>query len=57
MFNLHSSEYAHLIISSIVVVFLVLNIIYNWKLIKQFKRKITKAYPKDSVPEVEVPPD
>jgi hypothetical protein len=57
MFNLHSSEYAHLIISSIVVVFLVLNIIYNWKLIKQFKSKITEAYLKDSDPKMDLPPD
>ena len=39
-----TTENAHLIINATVIVFLVVSTIYNWKLLKDFSRKISKAY-------------
>ncbi|HEX8607662.1 MAG TPA: hypothetical protein VF679_03355 [Pedobacter sp.] len=42
--NTLSDENAHLIINAVVLLFLVVGITYNWKLIKEFGLKISEAY-------------
>jgi hypothetical protein len=42
--NYLSTAQQHLLIDAIVIAFLFVSTIYNWKLIKEFKIKVTKAY-------------
>jgi hypothetical protein len=42
--HLINPENAHLILNAIVVAFFIASTIYNWRLLKDFRVKISKAY-------------
>lgn len=54
--NFIATERAHFIINAIVVLFITISTFYNWKLIKQFRLKITKAYLEDTLSKIILPP-
>jgi hypothetical protein len=42
--NTLSIEQSNLIIDAVVILFMIASLLYNWRLIKNFKLKITEAY-------------